>query len=232
MSQVHEEKKMRALKEKLGYAEGKALEIFMDVLMEKEKQGAPWDIGAKAFDVIVIHRNLKKLQEPLSPQEKDRAMQALSREEEIHQMVSKEMPHLTAIRYSEPDLLAFCAAVPPAEKQYLPAFLSQLHEQGQITLDQYERLLVAEGLEKVAPSQPPVKSETALEQDLFIRVVLYCLEHCMHEGSRLGAFLRISNYEDARFFDGVITNPNVDYVEEVVEEGPLLSMSLSRRAAL
>lgn len=219
MVQKQEEKAMDLLKKKLAYSEKGGLEIFMDQLMAAERNGQPWPIHKGQFEVIVIHRNLSLFQKPLSSDARDRALQALSREKEIQQMVASQVPQLTTMRYSDQDLVEFCAAVPAQEKRYLSRFLGQLYEQGQIALDQYDRVLASEGLEKATACATQEKDQATLEQDLFIRVVLYCLEHCMHSGSRLGAFLRVSNYEEARFFDQVITNIDVDYFEEVLEVG-------------
>ncbi|MBI3236612.1 MAG: hypothetical protein HYZ48_02770 [Chlamydiales bacterium] len=122
--------------------------------------------------------------------------------------LAQMLPELDQIRYSDGDLDAFCSELPPSEKKYLPRFLNQLLASGQITQEQYQKVLASQGVEA-----PPAKS---LEDSLLFDLLTTCLERSLNANGCFIALLAKSNYEDPRFFEKVITDPFIDYSEEKI----------------
>lgn len=96
----------------------------------------------------------------------------------------------------------------------LPHFFKKLKEYGYITEKQYREVLKKYHLDK-AESQGKAMTK---EEDRAFAFLEDCLKNHMRKGSRFSCFSNeiTSKYEDAQFFENVITNPYIDYHEKVV----------------
>lgn len=141
------------------------------------------------------------------------------------------------LKFSNKDIEAFYQKMGKSNLKELPLFFKKLKENGNISNEQYETYMKKyklqsgagaakspEGqVQKQSANKPPAKSD-----------MLICLEECLKNhmavGSRFSCFLNTpsSLYEDAQFFDAIITDPNIDYKEDTVT----LKMSDKPRDAL
>lgn len=132
---------------------------------------------------------------------------------ELINKVKQELPELMNLRYLDSDLDDFYHQVGQFQLREMGLFLSELKKNGQISLDQYEKMVEKYRLEKTAPLK-------SIERQLDPMLVFLetCLNNHMRKGSRFSCFASspISKYENPEFFASIITNPNVDYQEKVM----------------
>jgi hypothetical protein len=118
------------------------------------------------------------------------------------------VPGLTAVRYTDHDLEAFCGQLKEAQMPFLSRFLSDLLDNGQITEEQHEKLAKKYHLKKEA-----TKKVAPVEDHLF-ECIQECLKH-MQKRSRFSCLIGDhSKYDDPRFFEHFIANPSLDYQEK------------------
>ncbi|MBS0653646.1 MAG: hypothetical protein JSR39_09025 [Verrucomicrobia bacterium] len=178
----------------------------------------PWQEGLHqlgTFDAILLGRDLRDVQCSVSKEHHGLATMALGKEKQLHQLIEKQLPELSQIKYSDEDLEAFCLQMEQGHRKDLPRFLHQLKQKGQITEAQYEKVHAAHRLPKEASAPIPVRIDQS--SDLIFKVLSVCLDKHMRKGSRFVCFLNESNYENPSFFDGVITNPFVNYQEKWIK---------------
>lgn len=89
--------------------------------------------------------------------------------------------------------------------QEFPDFIKKLKENGNITKAQYEKYLK----KKLEPAKKVVKTDPMLQ------CLKECLKKHLKKGGRFTAFLndQRSKYNDAPFFEEIITNADLDYQE-------------------
>ena len=178
-----------------------------------------------SFDWVFFNDESLAAAPSISRPEAAQATELLNEGKKRMDQVFQQIPQLQQIHYSDEDLDGFCKNLPPSEKRYLPRFLSQLQQNGQITSEQYQRVASAHGIEISAPL--PVRAQD--------NKLLDALKVCLNNGLKVNgcfiAFLAESNYENPRFFEEVITNPLVDYSEERVDFGSeeILIMKVFKR---
>lgn len=178
----------------------------------------PWQEGLLqlgTFDAILLGRDLRDAQSAVSKEHHGLATVALGKEKHLHQLIEKELPELSQIKYSDEDLEAFCRQMEQGHRKDLPRFLHQLKQQGQITETQYEKVHAVHSLPKETSAPIPVRIDQS--SDLIFNVLSVCLDKHMRKGSRFVCFLNESNYENPSFFDRVITNPFVNYQEKWIK---------------
>lgn len=178
----------------------------------------PWQEGLhqlETFDAILLGRDLRDAQCAVSKEHHGLATMALGKEKHLHQLIEKELPELSQIKYSDEDLESFCQQLEQGQRKDLPRFLHQLKQNGQITESQYEKVHAVHHLPKESSAPIPVRVDRS--SDLIFEVLSVCLDKHMRKGSRFVCFLNESNYENPSFFDRVITNPFVNYQEKWIK---------------
>ena len=168
------------------------------------------------------------------PLESEQEMKALKEEEkksalwiqsaeELLQSVHTALPELTQIRYTDADLLAFLEERRSSEALELYRFFKELCSRRQITEGQLhfiKQRMLERGLlsgEVIAAKKEPSKSPFSFEKkgDRLFTFLEQCLQDHMRKGSRFSCFLNdpTSKYQDKVWFDKIITNPFLDYIE-------------------
>ncbi len=127
-------------------------------------------------------------------------------------MVKQQIPQLTDIRYSDQDIDDFFEHVGRSNLKEVPRFLAELKQNRQISEEQYERVVQKHQIERITLTY--VQSCV----DPCFAVLEACLKKHMRKGSRFSCFCNnpSSKYEDAQFFEHIITNANVDYQEKLI----------------
>jgi hypothetical protein len=118
-----------------------------------------------------------------------------------------------APKFSNQDIEDFYQKTGQYNLAELPRFFQKLRENGNISQKQYEG-----ALKKYLSAPQKADSATQTKKtDSLLRFLEKALGH-MSKGGRLTAFLgkQTSKYEDAQFFDEIITNVDLDYTENAV----------------
>ena len=122
-------------------------------------------------------------------------------------------PNLTQMKYSDSDLEQLFAQFGKDKQPQLAHFLKELLRNGQISQDQYEARGYGLEVPRALPPSDPILA--------FLRA---CLKNHMGKGSRFVCISSspVSKFEDPRFFEEIITNPDYDYEEDVPFKGALV----------
>lgn len=166
------------------------------------------------FDLVLLHHSLPPVEE--------KASLLLRSGQAALQQAKEAFPALFNLRYSELDLEALCEAA-KENRRYLSRFLTELQGAGQITPEQFQKVVKKYRIEqKSAPSPKP-------QPDLLFPLVRECLQKHMKKGSKLICSLRPphSRYEDPQFFEHIITNPSFDYQEQSLPEETLITIEVT-----
>ena len=123
--------------------------------------------------------------------------------------VQSQLPEMMSVKYSDADLdglLGHSGKSPEVAK-----FLHELMQNGQISKEQYEKVLAKSGLAKIVAA--PTRKKIPDRMLTFLQI---CLKAHMHKGSRFSCFSTSarSKFEDPDFFEAIITNPHYDYEEK------------------
>jgi hypothetical protein len=119
------------------------------------------------------------------------------------------------IQFSDADLEDFCQNNSKLNPQAIERFFSSLETHGQITKQQrtsaWKRYL------QLHRPHPEVE-DSALPKDLLLPCLQACLKNHMHKGSHFSALLdrQLSKYGDNDFLQAIISNPEVNYKEQLV----------------
>ena len=133
----------------------------------------------------------------------DRAVETI---QFLQQEISKEK-----IQYSDKEIEDFYNQIGKHNSNELPDFFKKLCERGNISEKQYTAALKKYVLNASA-NQSTRHSYPMLE---FLEK---CIASHMKKGARFTCFLHTANskYEDSPFFESIITNPEIDFHEEVI----------------
>lgn len=176
---------------------------------------------------------------PLESEEEMQQMQSqsaashlvLEQGKKVLQQAEQAVPHLRQIRYSDADLAGLLKEIPLDSKEVslqCAIFLKELLENGQITqmqLEAAQRALVQQKALSQQEMDAIFKSEEnrkpfafAATGDRFYRFLSACLIAHTRNGSKFSCFLSspVSKYQDERFVQEIILNPNLDFHEEQI----------------
>jgi hypothetical protein len=136
-------------------------------------------------------------------------------EKELHKLIEMKIPQLSTIQYTDADLQLFYEEKGKQHPLETARFFSELHKRGQITTEQYERLIRDYNLEKTIPAKevsapfPPLKDNCSIFLEM-------CLKNHMRYGCRFSCFSDnpSSKCDNTWFFENIITNPDLDYQEQ------------------
>jgi len=134
---------------------------------------------------------------------------------ELMNEIEKRMSEVTA-QYSDKEIEAFYQKVGQFNKHEMPAFFHKLMDNGNISEEQYKSILKKHSLNPES-GKNKVSTKRKVANEMFT-CLQECLKNHMQKGSRFSAYLydHTSKYSDTRFFDQVITDPNLDYAEKTV----------------
>lgn len=141
-------------------------------------------------------------------------MTEIAKTKELLKSIGDEMSQLP-MRYSDNDLEEFYKKIGQYNQEKLATFFRNLANNKNISEQQYEKIVKKYKLDGDAPKS----NETNLGPP---EEMLSCLEECVKNhmlvGSRFTSFLNniTSKYEDAQFFEKIITNPHLEYKESLV----------------
>jgi hypothetical protein len=169
------------------------------------------------FDVIVF--NDLPLEDPTKMKDRDQESQhakaILQKGKSLLHEVEEKFPQLASVQYSDREIDEFCQKVDRSQVKELSLFLCELKEKKQISQKQYEDVLQKYRLEKIEPKNQ--SCDLRKQPDLLFDCLKECVEKHMHPGSRFACLLGSSSrYENAQFFEHIITNPYLDYQEKSI----------------
>lgn len=129
------------------------------------------------------------------------------------QEVEGRIPHLTKMRYADSDLESFCEKSAKEVPESVYRFLQELEQNGQISKEQREKMI-----KKFHLTGGDVKPVQKKQVDQIFAFLKECFVHHMRKGSRFSCFLddSTSKYEDRKFFEEIISNPWIEYREQVL----------------
>lgn len=144
----------------------------------------------------------------------DEIMTEVEKTKELLKTMGEELANVP-MRYSDNDLEEFYKKIGQYNQGQLASFFKNLAKNKNITEEQYEKIikkhkLDSPGLKNQEVPLPPAEP------------MLECLEVCvknhMAVGSRFCSFLNnvTSKYEDSQFFEKIITNPHLEYKENII----------------
>lgn len=141
------------------------------------------------------------------------AVVALESGKKLLSDIEKDFPKLTKITYSDQDLEELISQTDPSHYPNLVHFLEELHHNGQITKEQFDRLIESKNLPKRKETTAIGKIDEVQDSAFFF--FQKCVDRHMKKGSRFTCFSTdpTSKYENPIFFEKVITNPNLDFQE-------------------
>lgn len=152
-------------------------------------------------------------------QEADQSQLLLKKGEQILKDADETLPFLKEIKYSDADLKELSRQMKSEnEVHQFARFITELRGRQQITQEQWEKILKPlVGAEEMARLNQTEKKKAAPDERLFI-FLNACLKSHMRKGSRFSCFLSSaeSKYQDEKFINEIITNPDLDYHEEEI----------------
>ncbi len=129
--------------------------------------------------------------------------------------VKAQFPDLMHTHYTDSAIDQLFLEIGESQGPQIAKFLHELLYNGQISQGQYEKALAKYSLEKVEYTPPKIVQPI---QDPVLVFLQACLKNHMCKGSRFSwsAGSPISKFESPEFFDGIITNAEVDYEEKLI----------------
>jgi hypothetical protein len=162
-------------------------------------------------------------------EESARSQQILKKTERVLKEVEVALPFLSEIKYSDEDLRGLMKEVLIDQKtpiRQFTRFLKELCGREQISLKQFQEILQGlvqekklsrEEVDAVLESSDQ-KVPSARQGDRLFIFLNQCLQSHMRKDSRFSCFLSspVSKYEDEKFVNEIITNPDLDFHEEEI----------------
>ena len=111
------------------------------------------------------------------------------------------------VQFSDEEIEKFYQSMGQSNLKALPQFFTNLKNRGNITQKQYENVI-----KKFQVQEPQIA-----KPDPMLTFLGECLKSHMKKGSRFSSYLldSKSKFEDSLFFDEIITNPDLDYSENL-----------------
>lgn len=132
---------------------------------------------------------------------------------ELLNQLEKEISQLD-VKYSDKEIEDFYEKIGRYNKKELPNFFKKLKDYGYITQAQYKEVLKKYPFGENSKEQP----SRPMSGDTTFTFLEECLKNHMRKGSRFSCFSNdiTTKFEDAQFFENIITNPFLDYNEKMV----------------
>jgi hypothetical protein len=163
---------------------------------------------------------LKKMEE-----EANHSRLLLKKAERVLKEIEEKLPFINEIQYSDEDLRGLMQQVPSKQLKQFARFLTELCERKQITMKQLlgilDELVVKEKItpgEKKEILKSSSKVKASRPDERLFSFLKQCLVSHMRKNSRFSCFLSspVSKYQDEKFVNEIITNPDLDYHEEEI----------------
>lgn len=159
----------------------------------------------------------------------------LQKGQKILKKIQEKFSFLKNVKYGDEDLEYFFKNLKDKnsiQKEHFLPFFHDLKAKGHISDGQFEKLVARlekeslitkeikeaffEKMGKIAPKDPFAFNERG---DRFFEFLQICLKEHMRKDSRFSCYLDkpISRYEDDKFFNHIITNPNLDFKEHAID---------------
>lgn len=142
---------------------------------------------------------------------------------EAKSILSQLEKEMTSIKthFSDEEIENFIKKVTKDHKEEVPAFFENLKKNGNISNEQLDKFLKKYHFEQ---KNEEIKNKAAASapashvSDPMLKCLEECLTRHMDKGNRFAIFLngQVSKFEDAQFFEKIITNPDVEYKENSV----------------
>lgn len=167
----------------------------------------------KSFDTIFFHdypiENEMQILKYLFQEDTEIAA---SQAKELLGQLEEQMSTLK-MQFSDSEIEDFFQKLGRFNSTELPIFFRKLQVNGNITKQQYESLQKKHNFESA-----PYKNVASTQADPMLICLEECLKSHMGPGARFTAILntQVSKYDNAAFFETVITNPAYDYTEKSV----------------
>lgn len=187
--------------------------------------------GLGLFDCIFFDDYpLQSEQEMQKMHEESSHSQLLLRKgEQLLKDVEETLPFLSEIKYSDADLKGLMEEIPLVQKNQIhqfTRFLKELFEREQISESQFQKILtdfvqkkkLSEEETETFMRKAEKKSPMAEPSERLFTFLNQCLASHMRKEARFSCFLSSagSKYQDEKFINEIITNPNLDYHEEEI----------------
>ena len=151
----------------------------------------------------------------------------LKKGEQLLTEVEQTLPFLTEIKYSDEDLHDLLKDISKKEAKQLARFLKELCAREQISIKQLQKLLEKlvqeekisrEDVDQLLNVEKVAKKPCEKPNERLFAFLNPCLVSHMRKGSRFSCFLSSaeSKYQDQKFVNEIITNPNLDFHEEEI----------------
>lgn len=169
----------------------------------------------KTFDTILFNERALSPTEELE-QYRETSHLVLKQGKELLSMIHTTFPHLKNLRYSDEDLDLFYEQTGQFHQKDVAYFFYELRNQDQISQDQYQKALEKYHLKKEHTLKTIFSSQPLV--DPTFHILDACLKHHMLAGSRFCCCCNgsSSKYEQAQFFEYIITNSDLNYEERLV----------------
>jgi hypothetical protein len=142
---------------------------------------------------------------------------ALNSRRELESLVEDRIPQLNSMRYSDADLDAFYQESGRHHPYETARFLSELQAKGQISSEQYERMIDYYHLERITShKKSPICTSIHRMKDNTLIFLDVCLKNHMRQEAVFSCFSSTpaSKYDCPWFFEHIITNPDFEYQEK------------------
>lgn len=128
--------------------------------------------------------------------------------------LEEQMTNITT-RFSDQDIEDFYQKTGKHNMRELSQFFLKLKDSGNISQMQYENSIKKYRIKDIPKISKDKPKEVKKKPDPMLLFLEKCLKNNLKKGSRFSCFLnsQTSKYDDAMFFDHIITNPDVDYKE-------------------
>ncbi len=177
-------------------------------VIEDTWENALDDLGV--FDALFFNLNTLDTQEA-----RETGSLIVKQGQELLAKVDEQLPQLKKTRYSDADIDYFFMQLGQHMGKEKSKFINDLKENGQVTDEQYERIIAKHHLQKIKPrpSAPPEN-----KKDTLLAFLEACIAKHTRKGSRIFCFLSStqSQYDNPQFFEKIITNPALKYQEKTL----------------
>lgn len=171
----------------------------------------PWEKALPRlgqFDTIFFNDVMENELDIVKQLTPSQAQEFSDKAKEYLNMLEKEISQIE-VKFTDQDIEDFYQQDGQYRLKELPGFFKSLKTRGFITDKQY-----VNAMKKYAIKEEGKKES---KKDPLLQFLEECFKTHMHKGSRFSALLSDLNskFEDPLFFDKIITNPDVDYKEEM-----------------
>lgn len=168
------------------------------------------------FDFILFSDDSEtSTQDTLHQFDKDEMVHIADKSNKMIEQLAEKMAQVK-VKFTDEQVEDFYQNVGKSYLKELPKFFENLVKNGNLTEEQHKKI-IKKYLSGI-PSTNEDSQQTQTIKDPLLNCLDKCLKDHMQKGSRFVSFTAkaVSKYEDAQFFEKIITNSSCNYQEEVV----------------